>query len=854
MMPKFISIGQKILMLILALLLATVSILTVITLKESQTEVERYKLKSHASHFSDYTVISDLITNSATLWGENVIDQFSSSHQPLNSISTHLEQQLMYLRLNDQLADIWLYNPDRELVYTSVNKDTETGRNLIGIAPNMALIFAQKRHYVNQIYCENECVHVIQLPVLMPDQRTGYMIFTLPMTQILSNLYQTTGAEIAIVNKPQFAKTAQGAISGNSSQSRHRVTIAQGQYQANQMALVPQTVISKLNMITPIISGIDAAVTVEDVVNEGTRVSINDSSYLLTMIPLNPQQPKAQGHYLMIVSELSDYFNAAERFTMGAIVTALILFVSVGIIFYIFTHSYKVRLSNLVERFPLINQHRYEHFTQKRLPRRNGFKDELDILDEAAEQLANELAVMDNALEQDRQALEKIAMYDGLTGLSNRNMLNDYLKRSIAKYRRGRDSFCVMLLDIDDFKKVNDGQGHNAGDLMLKIVATILVDNVREEDIVCRFGGDEFVIVLNNIASFDSAMVVWQKFTDKFAHPVTVQGSQFHISISAGMTICNNDDTSGEELVRQADTAMYRAKEMRGSVIRAYDHALNDEVQRKIELESEAHEALENGDFYLALQPLIDLKTYFLTGFEALIRWRHPEKGLISPAEFIPILEKSVLMLKLDYWVIERSLQVLKMLDESGYQQQSIAINLSSAQFLDPNLCGFLVKMFKRYDIRPNRIDLELTETTLISDIHCTTKIMRDLRKLGVRISIDDFGTGYSSLSYLKSMPVNTIKIDRSFVSGLMTNQADKQIVLSTISMVHNMGMTVVAEGIEDIKQFNMLRDMQCDKAQGFYVSKPIPEHQLLKVLPTLIHDNVWQATYPDDPQHLHHF
>jgi EAL domain-containing protein (putative c-di-GMP-specific phosphodiesterase class I) len=219
---------------------------------------------------------------------------------------------------------------------------------------------------------------------------------------------------------------------------------------------------------------------------------------------------------------------------------------------------------------------------------------------------------------------------------------------------------------------------------------------------------------------------------------------------------------------------------------------------------------------------------------------------LISPGEFIPILEKSVFMLKLDYWVIERSFQVLKILDDEGFKQQTISINLSSAQFLDPVLCEFLQKMFKRYQISPSRIDLELTETTLVSDIHSTTKIMRDLRNLGVRISIDDFGTGYSSLSYLKSMPVNTIKIDRSFINGILKNQADKQIVHSTITMVHNMGMTVVAEGIEDVRQFNLLRDMQCDKAQGFYIAKPIPEYELMKILPSMIKDNVWQASYAD--------
>lgn len=814
MMPKFISIGQKILILILALLFATVSILTVITLKDSNIESEKYQAKSIAANISDYHVIYDLITTNATLWAENIIAQFENERMPLQSLEQHLQKQLTYLRLNDQIADVWLFDAEQQLQFSTVERQDSSY-----VQPDFTQGFVQNNDYINLIYCQSECVHVLQLPILLADNRYGYMIFTLPITQVLANLYNTTKAEIGIA-------------------------VNNGEVQANKVSLQPLTLNDKKARLTPIIANIDSQVTLAELMYRGTKIVINQQSYLLTLIPLNPQQLKSEQHYLMMVSEISDFFNAADRFTMGAIITASLLFVGFGAIFYMFTHSYKVRLANLVERFPLINNHQYGQFKQKRLARRSGFKDELDILDEAAEQLADELALLDDALQKDRKALEKIAMYDELTGLANRNMLNEHLRRSIAKFKRCGEGFCVILLDVDDFKKINDGQGHNVGDVLLQIVAASLASQIREEDLVCRFGGDEFVLVLSNVETVESALVVWQKIQTRIAEPVIIDNSQFYITVSAGMTMSDMDEPTADELIRRSDTAMYRAKEKSGNVLRIYDDELNTEVQRKIDLEREAYKALENGDFYLALQPLIDLKTYFLTGFEALLRWKHPQKGLISPGEFIPVLEKSVFMLKLDYWVIERSFQVLKMLDDEGYKQQTISINLSSAQFLDPVLCEFLQKMFTRYQIRPNRIDLELTETTLVSDIHNMTKIMRDLRNLGVKISIDDFGTGYSSLSYLKSMPVNTIKIDRSFINGILKNQADKQIVLSTITMVHNMGMIVVAEGIEDVRQFNLLRDMRCDKAQGFYIARPISEHELMKTLPLMVLDNVWQASY----------
>ena len=811
-MPKYISIGQKILIIILALLFATVSILTVITIKDSQDEIEKYQAKNIASSLADYHIISDLVTSNATLWAENLIAQFTQDENLLDSLQLNLEQQLTYLRLNEQLADVWLFDSEQQAHLATFDK------NAIGsVAPDFSRDFLLNHEYLNQVVCQTECVYVLQIPILLAENRYGYMVFTIPMTQVLANLYHTTKAELGIVNLAN-------------------------EVQANQAQLQPLTLDSKKDFLQPVIATIDPSLTVKDLILNGTKITLNERRYLISMILLNQQQPQTKHHYLMVVKEISDFFNAAERFTMGVILTAVLLFFCVSAIFYMFTHSYKVRLANLVERFPLINNHQYGQFKRKRLARRSGFKDELDILDEAAEHLADELALLDDALQKDRKALEKIAMYDELTGLANRNKLNEHLRWAIAKYRIGKEGFCVILLDVDDFKKINDGQGHNVGDVLLQIVATVLSSQIREDDLVCRFGGDEFVLVLNNIDTIESALVVWDKLQQRIAQPVMIDNSQFHISVSAGMAMCDMEEPSVDELIRRSDTAMYRAKEKNGNVLRVYDDALNTEVIRNIELEREAYAALENGDFYLALQPLIDLKTQVLLGFEALLRWRHPEQGLISPDEFIPILEKSVFMLQLDYWVIERSFQVLKMLDDEGYKRQTIAINLSSAQFLDPVLSEFLQKMFKRYQIEPNRIDLELTERTLVSDIQTTTQLMSDLRRLGIKISIDDFGTGYSSLSYLKSMPVNTIKIDRSFINGIVTNQTDKQIVQSTINMVHNMGMLVVAEGIEDVCQFNLLRDMQCDKAQGFYIAKPIPEYELIETLLLIIRDNVWQA------------
>ena len=348
------------------------------------------------------------------------------------------------------------------------------------------------------------------------------------------------------------------------------------------------------------------------------------------------------------------------------------------------------------------------------------------------------------------------------------------------------------------------------------------------------------MIVVDGVVHEADANITAEKVIALFEEPFVVNSLKVFVSVSLGVTICNSAKTSVDEIIRQVDMALNRAKEVRGNSKRIYDEVFNSEVIRKIELEHEARQALQNNDFYLALQPIIDMRNNDLHGFEALLRWRHPEKGLISPAEFIPILENSTFMLNLDYYVLERSIKTLQALNNQGYKNQTIAVNLSATQFLDRNLIPYLESKLKRYQIRPERLELELTEGTLVSDIKHTLKVMRELRKVGVKISIDDFGTGYSSLSYLSKMPVTKIKIDRSFIHGMLDNKTDELIVISTIDLIRNIGMTVVAEGVETIEQYRFLQNLNCDFIQGFLVAQPIPEHQLTKSLAHVLLDQKW--------------
>jgi EAL domain-containing protein (putative c-di-GMP-specific phosphodiesterase class I) len=295
-----------------------------------------------------------------------------------------------------------------------------------------------------------------------------------------------------------------------------------------------------------------------------------------------------------------------------------------------------------------------------------------------------------------------------------------------------------------------------------------------------------------------------------------------------------------DDLVRQSDMAMNASKDAGGGKYSTFSHVMQKAVIRKVELENEVRDALERGEFSFDLQPQVEIATGKLFGFEALIRWFHPERGFIPPDEFIPLIENTENMLKIGYWGLKKAFEILQQLDQLGFKDLKIAVNLSASQFLDPDLLPFLRQQIKVFNRDPSQIELELTERTVVADIELTLETMRQLKVMGFIFSIDDFGTGYSSLAYLKQMPVDVIKIDRSFVSGMSDNSADMQIVSSTIAMVQKLGMRVVAEGVETSAQMKLLQGLHCEIGQGYFISRPIPENELYALLPEKLQFGVW--------------
>ena len=575
-------------------------------------------------------------------------------------------------------------------------------------------------------------------------------------------------------------------------------------------------------------------------VERGVLVKQDKKRLLVSLLPMSEQD-----YYILFIRDITAVVESVNAYQNMVIGTAITLFFLFTILLLLLIHQYKTKLLQLVERLPLLAEHRYQEFSHGSSFRRQWkdklFPDELDLLEETAHNLAERLEEQDSKIAASNAQLENMAMFDGLTGLPNRTMMTFQIEKHIVNATRDQGLAAVLFLDLDDFKKVNDSHGHDVGDKLIHAASERIANAVGEHDLVGRFGGDEFVILLSKVRDKSEVEAVAKSVINVFSRPIQVDSLPFYVSTSIGVAITNQPETTAMELLRHADIAMYEAKALKGASFKLYDASMNIKVMRKVELEREARVALRENQFSLALQPQISIDTFRLEGFEALIRWYHPVKGYISPGEFIPMLENTPFMLELDYWVLTRSLRILNELNISGYSELKMAINISAAQFSDITLPNFLAQQLALYELAPDKVELELTETALVSDMDSAIDVCKALQDMGCLVAIDDFGTGYSSLSYLKSLPVDYVKIDQSFISGMLDNPEDANIVESTIALVRSLGRTVIAEGVETPEQLGKLGEFYCHQAQGYLISPPIPEAQLWERLEKNVKDGCWQ-------------
>ena len=429
-------------------------------------------------------------------------------------------------------------------------------------------------------------------------------------------------------------------------------------------------------------------------------------------------------------------------------------------------------------------------------------------------------------LENAERHIERLAFYDALTGLPNRALCMDRLEQAIALAAREQFGVAVFFIDLDHFKNINDSLGHQAGDHLLKEIARRLQRTLRREDTVARLGGDEFVVILSDVSE-EAANRVAGKVLAAVRQPCQVLGHRLHISCSIGVAFYPADGDSAEILLRNADGAMYRAKQEGRDRVRYYTADINRRAVARLALEEALHQALERGEFLLHYQPRIDSENGDILGVEALVRWEHPERGLVPPGEFIPLAEQTGLILPLGQWVLEEACRQAMAWQAAGFEPLAVAVNISQRQFMDRSLTTHVQTLLEKTGLWPALLELEITETMIATRVDEGVAMLEDLAALGVRLAIDDFGTGYSSLSQLKRFPVHVLKIDKSFVDGVPDEPGDLAIVRAILSLARVLGLDVVAEGVETEEQFHFLRLEGCREMQGYYLARPMPAAEL---------------------------
>jgi diguanylate cyclase (GGDEF)-like protein len=434
-------------------------------------------------------------------------------------------------------------------------------------------------------------------------------------------------------------------------------------------------------------------------------------------------------------------------------------------------------------------------------------------------------------VKQTRERIRHLAYHDTLTGLPNRALFNDRLQLAISAAKRDHHRLAMLFLNLDNFKTINDGLGHAVGDLLLRAVAERLSANVREGDTLSRVGSDEFALLLPKLTKGDEAVhgvrMIAEKMIDCMKLPFSLDGQEVYIGISIGISICPEDGEDGATLLKNAGSAMHWAKATGRNSFSLYAGAMNAEVTERLQLENGLRKAMERNELVIYYQPQVNVHAERTEGMEALLRWQHPELGLVAPYKFIPLAEETGLIVEIGAWVLRMACAQCKAWHERGHDRLVVAVNLSARQLVPGDLVDVVRAALEESGLPAWALDLEITESITMQGSSKAYDALHQLKALGVQISMDDFGTGYSSLSYLKRFPIDILKIDQSFVRDIMTDPSDATIVETIIAMADTLGMRVIAEGVETVEQLEFLRSHGCQIIQGYLVSRPLPAEDM---------------------------
>ncbi|HSK71724.1 MAG TPA: EAL domain-containing protein, partial [Pyrinomonadaceae bacterium] len=524
-------------------------------------------------------------------------------------------------------------------------------------------------------------------------------------------------------------------------------------------------------------------------------------------------------------------FNALIMYAVEAAVAGLMVkaFAQINLILFLVT--------GMIAAVAYITYRRYvDDVRQTAAKAEQAERERAEQAENHIEELRHYIAELEKtgkALRESKENFRRAAFHDALTDLPNRNKFVERLKFLLEKQKHQPDvNFAVLFLDLNRFKTINESLGHATGNRLILHVAKRLANTVREGDLAARFSGDEFAIILNDISGIEDAIEFAEMVSQKIAKPYTLNGRQVFTSVSIGIAVGNSRYNEAEDILRDADIAMYHAKESEKHYA-VFDQNMHTRAVTLMQLETDLRYALERNEMITFYQPIIDLQTIELIGFEALMRWQHPQRGLVPPFEFIPVSETTGLIVPLTLWILRDACeQIVKWQQRSPSNKNLIvSVNLSGKHFAQPNLVEQIQKILRETGLKPEHLKLEITESAVMENAETAINMLKQLRDLGIQLSIDDFGTGYSSLSYLHRFPITTLKVDRSFVSTMEEGSENGEIVRTIIALAKALKLSVIAEGIESIHQLHQLRVLGCEYGQGYLFSRPVPVSDIEKIL-----------------------
>ncbi len=661
----------------------------------------------------------------------------------------------------------------------------------------------QKSRPESLIHCSDDCRLYIGVPVLLDGSKRYVMVIAQSISDVVAAMGRSFDVELAL------------AVVGGESSYLGRLA----NWNVGLMSSTSQV------LTNDVLHYANRSHSLKELLASGQQVLMENKAWALWALEVNQQ-----GDILLVAADLTAEQASSKQLMLFSLLFALLagmLSVMVGVAL-LWRPVQRIALHN--ETLPLLADGEYELVRDRLAPDHGSHYNEVDQLDVATVDLSRRLEFLSREVELRTGELERLAMYDTLTHLPNRSLFVHELREAINDLRdHPGDSIGLLFLDLDAFKRINETLGHMAGDNLLVQMARRLQQLISPQDTLCRLGGDEFAIICRRLKDADDIHVFLKKILTEFRQPIEIDNRVLTITASIGVVCCDNPDTSPEDLTRQADMAMYAAKDEGKNSFHFFNDQMLIDISKALELESELQTALDNDQFCLFLQPKYRLDTGELDSFEALVRWRHPEKGLIMPNHFIPQMEQGEMIFQLGRWVISHGLNIIRGLEKAGLGSYKLAVNLSARQFCDDKLVDHLKACLQ--DIPGERLELEITENVLIHNSALAASVMKQANNLGVTVALDDFGTGYSSLSYLRQLPVDVIKLDRSFIAPTNESEESRHIVTSVIDLAHKLNKYVVAEGIETKEHLQFLQQHDCDSAQGFLLSRPIDEDELPDVL-----------------------